>query len=172
MNSSYVLLGAVILILAVLNILQKKNSGKELNESGLNNPKKDGPLPYSKKEIMNSSEKAMYEVLKTYTNPKGYIIFSKIRLEDLVNVNVKEYKELQRYRGYIKSRHVDFVVCDGKMNVKLAIEVDGKSHNAKKVQETDEFKNRVFNTIGIPLYRIEVGTNYSAKLEKIFEEME
>lgn len=89
MNSSYILLGTVILILAVLNILQKKNSGKELNESGLNNPKKDGPLPYSKKEIMNSSEKAMYEVLKTYTNPKGYIIFSKIRLEDLVNVNAR-----------------------------------------------------------------------------------
>ena len=154
------------------NVYQKKQSSKNAAD-GVEpiNPKKDGPLPYTKKELMNSSEKAMYDSLKTFTDSKGYIIFAKVRLEDFVSVNVKEFKELQRYRGYIKSRHVDFLICDGKKNVLMAIEVDGKSHNAKKAQETDEFKNKVFKTIGIPLYRIEVGTNYNEELEKIFWEI-
>lgn len=67
---------------------------------------------------------------------------------------------------------MDFVVCDNKKNVVMAIEVDGKSHNSKNAQDNDQFKNRVFETIGIPLHRIVVGTNYAEQLEKIFWEIE
>ena len=173
MQLFYIAIIALLVVSVAGNIFQKKNSTKSASdESEPSVSKKDGPLPYSKREFMNSSEKAMYDALKSFTDSKGYIIFAKVRLEDLVNVNVKEYKELQRYRGYIKSRHVDFVVCDNKKNVVMAIEVDGKSHNSKNAQDNDQFKNRVFETIGIPLHRIVVGTNYAEQLEKIFWEIE
>lgn len=172
MEILYIVIIALLVISIAGNIFQKNKSTKnKQDETEPSNLKKDGPLPYAKKELMNNSEKAMYDVLKSFTEEKGYIIFAKVRLEDLVSVNVKEYKEIQRYRGYIKSRHVDFVICDSKKNVLMALEVDGKSHNSKNAQEIDQFKNRVFETIGIPLHRIAVGTNYAEQLGKIFAEM-
>ena len=172
MQLFYIGIIALLIVSVAGNIfLQRKAAKSSADDGETYLSKKDGTLPYSKKEFMNSSEKAMYDALKPFTDSKEYIIFAKVRLEDLVNVNVKEYKELQRYRGYIKSRHVDFVVCDNKKNVLMAFEVDGKSHTTKSAQENDKFKNRVFETIGVPLHRIAVGTNYAQKLEQIFWEM-
>lgn len=173
MQIFYIGIIALLVVSIAGNIIQKSNSTKSTSEEDKPvNPKTEGPLPYKKRELFNKSEKAMYDVLRSFTDSKGYIIFTKIRLEDLMSVNTENKKEINKFRGYIKSRHVDFVVCDGNKNVIMAIEVDGSSHNNKNAQENDLFKDRAFKTIGVPLYRIKVGSKYSEELEKIFWEME
>ena len=43
-----------------------------------------------------------------------------------------------------------------------------KTHNTEKAKSTDEFKNKLFDTINIKLYRIKVGDNYENEIKKIF----
>ena len=62
----------------------------------------------------------------------------KVRLEDFIYVTNKQ--ELYKYRGYIKSRHIDFLICDNDLHIKFAIELDDKTHNTEKAKSTDEFK--------------------------------
>ena len=54
------------------------------------------------------------------------------------------------------------------MHIKFAIELDDKTHNTEKAKSTDEFKNKLFDTINIKLYRIKVGDNYENEIKKIF----
>ena len=63
-----------------------------------------------------------------------------------------------KYRGYIKSRHVDFLICDNKLNIIMGIELDDNSHNKESAKKTDEFKNKLFETINIPLERVKVSS--------------
>lgn len=66
-----------------------------------------------------------------------------------------ERKERWGLRNRVKSRHVDFVICD-KQNIKplLAIELDDSTHRRKDRKESDEFKDEIFEDMELPLLRI------------------
>jgi hypothetical protein len=67
------------------------------------------------------------------------------------------------YRGKIRSRHIDFVLCDKKNNYKpvLGIQLNDSSHKFKKVKEVDDFKNKVFKDSDLPLISFWVQKNYN-----------
>lgn len=133
----------------------------------IKNIKKRRKYPYESKLLLTRTEYAFFKQLQKITDEKGYMICPKVRLEDFIYVTNR--KELSKYRGYIKSRHVDFLICDNDLHIICGIELDDKSHEEKEAKRIDEFKNELFETIGIRLYRIRVDANYEECLRKILD---
>lgn len=108
--------------------------------------------PYSKKFLLTKTEYYFYRILKEKCDKNNLLICPKVRMEDFINVDDKQ--NINKYRGYIKSRHIDFIICNKDLYILAGLELDDPSHNNFYAQKTDIFKNNVFAKIGIPLYRI------------------
>lgn len=156
MDIKYII--TIILFLILIYISNQKNKKPQKG--------KLTTFPYKQKYLLTKTEYNFYKILKDTCEQKNIIICPKVRLEDFIEVNQSENK--QKYRGYIKSRHVDFLLCDTKLYIKAGIELDDTSHNSIKAQETDELKNNIFKAINIPLYRIKTNTsNYITEINNI-----
>jgi len=127
--------------------------------------------PYKKKMLLTKTEYAFYNILKMKCDKKNVLICPKIRMEDFLEVTDKQNK--LKYRGYIKSRHIDFMLCDSKLNLLAGIELDDKSHNEKEAAAIDHFKNRVFQTINMPLFRVKVmkAEQYCIQIDNILNKI-
>lgn len=126
-------------------------------------------LPYEKKMLLTKTEYGFWKCLKQKCDEKGFIICPKVRMEDFLSVTVKDKKQLMKYRGYIKSRHIDFMICDSALHILAGLELDDRSHNSANAQKTDLFKNQVFTVIGLPLFRVIIGgESYETQLNRIF----
>lgn len=127
--------------------------------------KKRKKYPYESKMLLTRTEYAFFKKLRKFTDKKRYMICPKVRLEDFIYVTNR--KELSKYRGYIKSRHVDFLICDDDLHIICGIELDDKSHDEKEAKRIDKFKNELFEAIGVKLYRVRVDDDYEEKLRTI-----
>ena len=166
-------------IYKIYNILQKMkidstSSTKEREEDGEEEEEEEEKLGIGKYYIIRNkfftrSEAMFFNILKKENNNK-YTILSKVRVEDIVSV-VKglEYSERQRGRGYIKSRHLDFVLLENN-NIKCAIELDGHSHNSEKQKYSDQVKDEIFEAVGVELHRVRVGENFEKEIRKIIND--
>lgn len=160
MNTSTIIILLLIVALIIIAELLVKNTKTPKEE------KRITEYPYKQKYLLTKTEYKFYKTLKPLCDQNQIIICPKVRLEDFIEVTSKDNK--QKYRGYIKSRHIDFLLCDTSLYIKAAIELDDKSHNTTKAQETDELKNNIFKAINIPLYRINViEQDYETKLKEI-----
>ncbi len=128
-------------------------------------------LPYKKRQLLTKTEYIFYNTLRKKCDETHLLICPKVRFEDFIEVTEKEYRKLQKFRGYIKSRHIDFLICDSKLNILAGLELDDKSHNTKKAIQTDNFKNNVFRKIGIPLFRIKTSQNYKSEIQHIINNL-
>ncbi len=122
-----------------------------------------------KEKTMNSSEQALYINLQKMLGDK-YIVLSKVRLEDFIEVDTRglSRNEWWGLRGKIKSRHVDFLICD--LNTTkpiLAIELDGNSHQTHKRIERDNFIDELYSSVQLRIEHIRVGSDFKQKVEKI-----
>lgn len=128
------------------------------------------PPKYKKRDtVMNSSERQLYLFLQKQLGDK-YIILAKVRIEDFIDILEKRvtWGELQSLRGKIKSRHVDFLICNLAVTEPLlAIELDGFSHNKVERIERDNFITKLYKEAGLPLKRIRVGDNFNEKVNEI-----
>lgn len=109
-------------------------------------------------KFFSQSELFFYKSLKDSLNNKDVFIFSKVRIADIVTV-----LDLNKNYGYwnkIKSKHIDFLLCSYDSSPLLCIELDGKSHLQHKAKINDSFKNEVFDTIGLNIFRYKVSQNY------------
>lgn len=114
---------------------------------------------------MNESEKAFFFELRKLT--PDYYIFPKMRIADFIEVSDGDgyYKN----RNKILPKHVDFLICDCDFEPLLVFEVNGSSHNNKRTKESDELKKEVIEGAGIPLWFIEVGSDFSTEIKRILE---
>lgn len=119
---------------------------------------------YKSKNLLTKTEYAFYGILKGKCDVAGLLICPKVRLEDFINVTAKER---MKYRGYIKSRHVDFLICDSALHILAALELDDPSHLSEKAQQTDYFKDQLYDSIGLPLFRIPTGQDYPQKIDEL-----
>lgn len=127
---------------------------------------------YKKKNLLTKAEYSFWKVLYATCVEKELIICPKVRMEDFLSVVNTDKKEFMRYRGYIKSRHIDFLICDSALHIIAGIELDDNSHNNDKVKQVDEFKNRVFENTGLKLYRISMSEGrYQEQIEKVLAEL-
>jgi hypothetical protein len=112
--------------------------------------------------ILTPTELTFFNALVPVINGRWHI-FTKVRLEDIINVKPGlERKVANGYRSRIKSRHVDFVLCDKEsLEILMCIELDDSSHQTAKAKEADQFKNKAFKDADLTLIRIPARRSYS-----------
>jgi hypothetical protein len=102
--------------------------------------------------VLSHKEKSFYDSLLPITSKLGLTVFAKMRLADFINAPVgNPFNEKLFYK--ISSKHVDFILCNSDMKPVIVIEVDDKTHDRIDNKERDEFKNRLFKYVDIPLLR-------------------
>lgn len=121
-------------------------------------------LPYKlNPRFFTKSEYAFYQELKKQVGDR-YEIFPKVRLADFIDVDIDKYKnrsEWQKYWNKIRSKHVDFLLCDKATLKPLeVIEVNGPSHETPTVQDRDTFVKNLYSAIGIELKVVLVGESF------------
>lgn len=154
----------IIIFFGIIFIINKKENEKE-DTSDIESKKIDFS-GYRKKHLLTPTEYAFYMKSKSSLQEKNLYLYPKVRLEDFIETK-GEWKEKQSLRGRIKSRHVDFLVCDDKLYIKAAIELDDKSHTSEKAQIADQFKNELFRLLNIPLFRIQVKQDYTEDINNL-----
>jgi very-short-patch-repair endonuclease len=66
----------------------------------------------------------------------------------------------------VKSRHVDYLITDRNGIPKVAIELDGSSHN-KAALAADELKDGLFKAAGLPLLRVQTSSDFHRAAERV-----
>jgi len=127
----------------------------------------DEPIPQEEKypyvlnnPIMSAKEKSFYRAVLPIANELGLTVFSKIRIADLLKVpnNISKY---QTWFNRIKAKHVDFVLVDSNMNIKVIIEVDDRTHSRDDRKQRDNFVDNAFGQLGLEVLHIySWGNNY------------
>jgi very-short-patch-repair endonuclease len=111
-------------------------------------------------KILTENELNFYEQLKIITDKHNLIIFSKIRVADLIKTD--EITEFNR----IKSKHIDFIICKKDTSPILFLELDDSTHNHNKNKQNDIKKDNIFYSVGKKIIRYKVEKAYN------FEELE
>lgn len=152
------ILGGIIIIM-IIYLFSKSNTSNIKDDSKADKTiKPDTILPYKSKYLLTKTEYSFYKILKPICDKHNCLICPKIGLKDFIDITDKT--NYYKWFGKINQKHVDFIICDNNLNVLLAIELDDYSHNSQKAQNSDNFKNKIYSTIGLPLKRIKVG-NYN-----------
>ena len=149
----YISIGVLLLIVFVGLPVLSKLLNKLIGQSELK-------LPYHTKYILTKPEYRFYLALKPIMDAKSYLICPKVGLKDMFEVNAGT-KDRQAYFRKIAQKHIDFLICDSNLRPLFAIELDDKSHNREEVKEKDKFKDSLFNSAGLPLYRVPTASSYS-----------
>ena len=119
-------------------------------------------MPYQKKKyFLSKAENNFYKVLKEALKDTDYYISIKAKLIDFIVVT--KHPERQKFFNKIKSKHVDFLICnnDNYFNPILAVELDDKSHDTGERKERDEFVDAVFRNAGLPIIHMKASNTYN-----------
>lgn len=130
-------------------------------------------LPYRLKDnFFSQSEFKFYGSLLEELEGERFRVFPKVRLADFVETTAKG-KDFQRSFNRIKSKHIDFIIWDTKLNkIALGIELDGKSHSSQKMLTRDDFVNKLYKQLGFPIKRIELGKVFVDEVKAIKNQIE
>ena len=112
-------------------------------------------LPYELNEtILTERERAFYRILKP--------------IADIVSIK-KGTKDWQKWFNKIRSKHVDFLLCDYDMNIVLMIELDDRSHESERAKKNDALKNAIFGgrLVRIRSLKDDVEAEITAALKKL-----
>lgn len=147
----------IIVIAIILLIIIVLSENKNVN----NQKENKNIIDYSKfitnKYVMTKTELKFYKELKKITDSLELTIFPQVDLERIINVKDND----KSLRGRIKSRSIDFTIVENiKCKIICCIELDDYTHNRENIKKIDEFKNKIFEKVKIPLYRIKVNNYY------------
>ena len=93
---------------------------------------------------MSQNEKAQFRKLMIWAQKHHFYVFAKVRLADLI----KPRGNNQKLFWKIQAKHLDFVICDGNLRVRLIIELQDRSHNNPTRKERDDFMKEVLESCG------------------------
>lgn len=159
---------AIGLIAAILSNIQNKKKIKNMPAQNQEEPEIEVTknLPYKKKLLLTKNEWAFYKGLKPIADELGYSVLAKIRLADLVEVDVKDNKDFMKYFNKINKKHVDFVLAKPEnLQIELLIELDDNSHNSAQKQR-DEFIEALYKQTGYKLLRVRGAGELKEKILK------
>jgi very-short-patch-repair endonuclease len=95
--------------------------------------------------------------------PDGLALCFKVRLCDLIDCAADA-----RRKGFwskIAQKHIDFVVVDaGDTAIRLAIELDDRSHDRKDRRDRDAFVDGALAAAGIPIFRVPAAMTYDPRV--------
>lgn len=125
-------------------------------------PTSPAKLPYQRKDyLLSRAERAFFGVLQQAAGAQ-YVIFAKVRLADLVFIP-KGTESRQSHFNRIRSKHIDFVLCDPQaIRPLLAIELDDSSHSRPDRRGRDEFVDSALDVAGLPILHVPARASYSA----------
>lgn len=149
---------AIIIALAAWALSKMQN-----NEEKPDN--KDHASDYQRKMLLTKNEWKNYMAIRPFLEGEGLQICPKVRLLDLIEPK-KGYDAKQRRTllNKIQSKHVDFTVCDEKLNVLLILELDDSSHDAPARQQRDDFVDAVLTGAGHKILHLR---NFEKELDLI-----
>ncbi len=118
-------------------------------------------FPYQlQHNFLTPSELNFFQSLRRAVGNRA-VICPKVRLGDVVWVNVKDRSQAVGYSNKINRKHVDYLLCDpATMKPLVGIELDDKSHQREDRQERDAFVDGVFAAAGLPLIHVPVKRAY------------
>ena len=156
-----IVIGIIIIVLEIASQLVRNKKTNEkphksnsngadatLNSTGAVEPEEEIYSFYRRKYLFTKNEFYFYKQLQKISEEKNLIPLAKVRLADFVEVTSKS--DYMKYFAKIRSKHIDFLLLDKEtLKIVVAIELDDNSHSDEK----DDFKNKLFEQINIPLLR-------------------
>lgn len=131
--------------------------------------------PFNKVDsVVTNTEKVFLQVLLSIIPTDDFYILTKVRLADIVQVR-KGTKDYVKHFNKIKSKHIDFVICDRvDFQPLLAIELDDPSHLKEDAKQRDYVKDKILEASEIPILRIKTQRKYDKKsiLNEILNEIQ
>lgn len=119
---------------------------------------------YNAVPLLTPIEASFYPTLESIASRHDYLLFIKVRLADIARTaRADDYNTYMKYFGKVKSKHVDFVLCDRSFLPLVVVELDDKSHENKRNYENDLLKDAVLESIGISVVRVPVADSYSRR---------
>lgn len=164
--NNWLIVAIFVIVIFLNNIFMKNKIQTNKEDTSDINPKKINYSNYQKKNLLTKTEYSFYMKSRLALQEKNFYLYPKVRLEDFIEAT-GEGKEKLSLRGRIKSRHVDFLVCDEMLHIKAAIELDDKSHSNEKAQAADQFKNELFDSLNLTLVRIQVKQDYTNDINNL-----
>lgn len=141
-------------VLCVLIGAVKRASRRSRSQKSPDLPKagksQDTAGAYQPRPLFSPHEKDAYRKLKEIADRRGYIVFTKVRLLDLLEP-VKNHPNYRALFNKVQAKHVDFVLCTYELAPYIVIELDDSSHDAPRRKERDRFVDEVLTECG---YRI------------------
>lgn len=116
--------------------------------------------------VFTHKESLFCSSLVPIANKLGLNMLVKMRIADLIYVP-RNHPEYMRWFNYIRSKHIDFIICDGAKPV-LLIEVDDSTHDRPSRQKRDDFVDKIFNQLNLPIIHIRTWSDEG--LEQIITE--
>lgn len=168
-NISEYICGLLFVALIAVIIYFKKTQNKEPKEDKIEiNAATE--FPYEKTYLLTKNEWYFYKALKPIADKMGYSIITKVRLADLIKVkNRLSDKEKIKYFSKIKSKHLDFILCNpDNLAPVLIIELDDNSHNRQDRKERDSFVDTALTTAGYKILRVRGTEDLEEKIKNAF----
>jgi len=178
MNSFIFLIFIFFLLAVVLSKIKDKLGFSNHNNYTYENrnfKKGFDPSNYETRQtMMNSSERIFFETLKRAIGDK-FDIYPQVNLDKIFKTKYKSNKfEFNGARWAIDRRSVDYLlVAKETQSPKVAIELDGSSHERSDRIERDEKVGSIFDYNGVPLVRFNVCDSFNEtelrlKFERFF----
>ena len=105
---------------------------------------------FAQRLFLSKPEKCFYKALReTFST---YTILAKVRLADLIEANV--HPRWQTNFTRIRSKRVDFVICDAGLCPLVAVELDGASAKSVDQQEGDHFVDRILEEASLHVVHV------------------
>jgi hypothetical protein len=110
-----------------------------------------------RKYLLTKAEKGFFDVLSSIVG--NHPIHAKVRLADIVDADQRHLLRKSNF-DYIKSKHIDFVICDRALSPIIAIELDDSSHQRPDRVARDRDVNRILEFASLPILRVPVRRTY------------
>lgn len=124
---------------------------------------------YLKDKTMNDSEKSLFNILNRRLGDR-FVVLSKVRIEDFIGVKREGISKSKHFgfRNKIKSRHVDFLICDKETTKPLmVVELDGASHRNTSRMTRDDNLDDMYKNINLKHKHVKVGSMFEKEVEEI-----
>lgn len=121
------------------------------------------PTYFKKHSMLTIAESNFYRVLDDIAKENNYVIQTKVRLEGLVGVHFYA-KNWFGLRNRIKSREMDFVICEKQafnLYPILVIELDDSSHSREDRVARDKNLDDILRKAGLPILHMPVASSYN-----------
>ena len=113
-----------------------------------------------KRSFFSRSELAFFDTLTATLEHTPYTVFPNVRLNDIFIIGGDDKRSTY---NRLRDKHVDFLIVtrDDGSHPRLAIELDGASHEREVQQKRDQVKDLVFRSADLILLRLDARQSHS-----------